>query len=105
MKGDPEKYSRSLFIRRLTADTVSFQTPARPRFMFLVNPREYWNRVGLEWIGRDVPRADARWMGGLLSRLSRKQIRDAFRAGGYAQQEVEEFSNVMERRITELTDL
>ena len=48
MKGDLEKYRRSVFIRRLTSDTVSFQTPARPRFMFLVNPKEYFSRLRLE---------------------------------------------------------
>ena len=105
MKGDLKKYSHSLFIRRLTEDTVSFQTPARPRFMFLVNPKEYLSRVRLEWIGRRVPRTDAKWMGTLLSRLTPEQIRDAFRAAGYAQPEVEEFANVLEGRIAALRDL
>jgi hypothetical protein len=105
MKGDLEKYSRSVFIRRMTPDTVTFQTPARPRFMFLVNPKEYLSRLRLEWIGKNVPRADARWMGSLLSRLSLKQIHDAFRAGGYSQPEIDEFSKVLERRINTLRDL
>ena len=34
-----------------------------------------------------------------------QQIRDAFRAGGYSPQEVEELSNVLERRIGELEKL
>lgn len=104
-KGDLGKYGRSQFIRRLTPDTVSFATPARPRYMYLVDPKEYLSRVHLEWIGHDIPRKDARWMGDLLGRLSLQQIHDAFRAAGYSQQEIDDFSNVMERRITALTDL
>ena len=42
MKGDLEKFWRSVFVRRLTLEMVRFQTPARPRFMFLVNPKEYF---------------------------------------------------------------
>jgi hypothetical protein len=44
-------------------------------------------------------------MGSLLSRLSPKQIHDAFRAAGYSQREVDEFSNILESRIAELRDL
>jgi hypothetical protein len=73
--------------------------------MFLVNPKEYFSRIRLEWIGRNVPRADVKWMGSLLSRLSSKQIHDAFRAAGYSQQEVDEFSDILESRITQLRNL
>jgi len=104
-KGDVGKYSRSVFIRRVTHDTVSFQTPARPRFLYMVNPKEYVRRIRLEWIGRDIPRADARWMGRWLARLSAQQVHDAFRAAGYSQPEIERFSAVFERRVASLTDL
>jgi len=70
-----------------------------------VNPKEYLSRIHLEWIRRNIPKADAKWMGGLLAGLSAQQIRDAFRAAGYPPQEVEKFSNILERRIAELTDL
>jgi hypothetical protein len=104
-KGDLEKYSQSAFIRRVTPTTVDFQTPARPRYVYLVNPKEYLSRVHLEWIGRNIPRADAKWMGGLLARLSQQQIHEAFRAAGYSPEEVDAFSTVIERRIAVLTDL
>jgi len=104
-KGDLEEYSRSAFIRRVTPDIVSFETPARPRYVYLVNPKEYLSRVRLEWIGRNIPRADAKWMGSLLARLSSKQIHDAFRAAGYSEREVDAFSNLLQRRIVMLTDL
>ena len=104
-KGDLDKYSESRFIRRLTPETVDFETPARPRFLYLVNPKEYLSRVRLEWIGKDIPRRDAKWMGQLLARLSRRQIEDAFRAAGYSPSEVDGFYRVLAGRIDQLTDL
>jgi hypothetical protein len=104
-KGDLGEYSRSKFIRQVTPDTVSFQTPSRPDLPYLVNPKEYWQRVHLEWIGRKVPRADARWMGQLLACLSKQQIQDAFRAAGYSPQDVDAFTGVLQSRIAALTNL
>lgn len=104
-KDNLEAYQLSKFIRRVTASTVDFQVPARPRYVYWVNPKEYMGRVHLEWIGKNVPRADARWMGAWLRRLSPTQIRDAFRAGGYSPREANEFAGILERRIALLTDL
>ena len=104
-KGNLRSYSRSKFIRRATATTVDFYVPGRPEFVYLVHFHEYFMRRSLRWIGRNIPRADARWMGDLLSRLSISQIQDAFRAAGYSPLEVEGFSNVVARRIALLTDL
>ena len=104
-KGNLDKYERARFIRRVDGNLVDFQAPARPRFVFLVAPREYYRRIQLEWIGRDIPRADARWMGDLLSRLSKAQIRDAFRAAGYSPSEIQSFASILEGRIVVLTDL
>jgi hypothetical protein len=44
---------------------------------------------------------DARWAGELLARLSDRQWRDAFRAGGYSQETTERFVRVLRRRIDE----
>src|SRR5579864_1657920 len=77
-KGDIESYERSKFLAKVTDDEVSFRTPARPAFVYLVNPKEYFQRVHMEWIGKSIPRGDARWMGNLLARLSPAQVRDAF---------------------------
>jgi len=104
-KGDLEKYQRSAFIRRTTAKTVSFATPSRPAFEYAVNPKEYWGRVRLEWIGHEIPRSDAKWLGTLLARLSPQQIRDAFRAAGYSQEDADGFATVLESRIHALTNL
>ena len=104
-KGNLEKYRKSRFIRRLTGDTVSFQTPADPSYLYVFSAKEFVSRVRIEWIGRNIPRADAKWMGNLLARLSPQQIHDAFRAAGYSPQEVDEFANVLSGRIGALTDL
>ncbi len=55
--------------------------------------------------GRPIPRADAKWMGEMLARLSPGQIHDAFRAGGYTPEQIEAFSQVLQERIAELTEL
>jgi len=104
-KGDPDKYQESPFIKKLTADMVSFATPARPAYEYAVNPKEYVSRIHLEWIGQSIPRADAQWMGSLLARLAPQQIHDAFRAAGYSQQEMDDFSKVLSARIAALSDL
>ena len=84
---------------------MNVNVPARPAWEYLVNPKEYIQRLRMGWIGKDIPRADARWMAEWLARLSPKQIRDAFRAAGYSPEEVEGFSKVVEHRIAALMEL
>jgi len=104
-KDNVDEYTKSQFICGMTDDTVDFTAPARPRFVYFVDPKEYLMRVHLESLGRNVPRQDVWWIGQLLGCLSPKQIRDAFRAAGYNQDEVERFAQAMEKRIAQLTDL
>jgi hypothetical protein len=104
-KGNLKSYSHSKFIAKVTPEYVDFKTPSRPNLIFVVNPKEYFSRVHLEWIGRHIPRDDAKWLGQLLARLSPRQIRDAFRAAGYTPQEVEALAAILEGRIAELNSL
>ncbi len=105
-KGNLDNYTHSGFIRKSTQAVVDFATPSRPTLIFLLgHPIDYFKRVHLEWIGRNIPRDDARWMGKLLASLSPTQIQDAFRAAGYSPEEVNAFAAVVARRITMLTDL
>jgi len=104
-KDNLKSYSHSKFIRRIRPDSVDFQAPARPALICLFNPKAYFMRVHYEWIGHNVPRADAKWLGQLLARLSPAQIHDAFRAAGYSPAEIEAFSRVLRGRITALSDL
>ena len=104
-KGNLEWYQRTRFITRIRHNSVDFEDPRRPAMIVLANPHEFFTRIGIRWIGRDVPRDDARWMGGLLARLSEGQIRDAFRAAGYSPEEIDGFAAVVENRIAALNKL
>ena len=104
-KGNLPLYQNSKFIDRVDSAFVDFDTPHRPAAIVLVNPHEYFSRLRIDWIGKHVPRADARWIGDLLAQLSPSQIRDAFRAAGFSPQVVEGFSAVVESRIAELRKL
>lgn len=104
-KGDLNTYRRSKFIDKVNGTTVNFQTPSRPNLIYFFSLKEFFTRVRLEWIGRNIPIDDARWMGHLVARLSPKQLRDAFRAAGYSDQEADQFAQVMEQRIAQLTRL
>ncbi len=83
-KGNLESYAHSKFITKVTPEYVQFQDPGRPALIWLFSPADFFRRVHMEWIGRQIPRADARWMGDVLSQLSADQIHDAFRAAGYS---------------------
>src|SRR5207237_67678 len=98
-------YQRSRFIRKTHGDEVDFDTPHRAAIVALVNPPHFFMRLGLRWIGRNIPRQDAKWLGERLAQLSPGQLRDAFRAAGYSPQEVEGFTAVLQSRIAQLTEL
>lgn len=69
------------------------------------------NHVRLDYDGKnsdimdDITIADAKWIGGLLSRLSDRQIEDAFRAANYSANEVSMLSRSVRKRINELVAL
>jgi hypothetical protein len=104
-RGNVHSYSHSKFITRVTADSVDVGAPRRDSLFFLATPREFFQKLKLRAIGKNIPREDARWIGGVLGRLSPEQIRDAFRAADYSPKEVEGFAAVVELRIAELQKL
>jgi hypothetical protein len=104
-KGDPEEFSQAKFISGTTQQFVSFEAPGRPGWLRLSDPKEYRARVHLEWIGENIPRADAKWLGSLLAKLSPDQLRDAFRAAGYEAQDVDEYARTLTSRIAALNAL
>ena len=104
-RDDLKTYRDSEFIKETTPLFIKFSTPGRASAVFLFRPHEYKLREDLEWIGKNIPRLDAKWMGQVLARLSASQIRDAFRAAGYTPEEVEGFAEVVEARIAELNRL
>jgi hypothetical protein len=104
-KGNLTAYTRSKLIRKTSAEFVNFNVPAAPELNTFVDIPELQKRLGLCWLGRHIPLADAKWMGHLLGQLSPDQIRDAFRAAGYSPQETEAYSRVVEQRIAALENL
>lgn len=104
-KGNLKAYSRSHLIRRPGDEYVDFYVPSRPALDHYPDVPEVLRRLHLRWIGQDVPRADAHWMGELLAKLSREQISDTFRCAGYTPEQVEGFTAALKRRIGELQSL
>ncbi len=104
-RGDVHAYGRTRFISKVTPEYVDFNVPTRPALVYIFNPPGLIFRLRMRWIGRHIPRADARWVGQLLAQLSPEQIRDAFRAGGYSPQEVEGYAQALEGRIRQLNNL
>jgi hypothetical protein len=104
-KGNLESYRHSRFITKVTPEYVDFNVPTRPALIFFFSLPEFISRLQLRWIGKRIPRADARWVGQLLAQLSPAQIRDAFRAAGYTPDQVEGFARVVEARIAMLNKL
>jgi hypothetical protein len=104
-KDNLKAYSRSKLIGSASDDRVDFSVPGLPAPERFFNVVETRRRLSLIWIGRNVPVSAARWMGNLLAKLSPKQIGDAFRASGYSPEEVEQLTEVVQRRIAELQKL
>jgi len=105
LKGKPDAYCSSTWIKSVSAEYVDFNVPSGPAVNTYINFVELGRRLGLLWLGHHIPRQDARWMGDVLGRLSGQQIRDAFRAAGYSPSEVEDLSRTVLRRINELKAL
>ena len=57
------------------------------------------------WHFKHIPKADAKWIGGWLAQLSDAQISDAFRAGGFSDEEVQGFTQKVREKIDELNCL
>jgi len=104
-KGNLHAYSRSKLIGKTSVEFVDFNVPAPPKMNTFIDVPELTRRLGLCWIGHHIPVADVQSIGHLLAQLSPEQFRDAFRAGGYAPEQVEAYSQVLERRIAQLGKL
>ncbi len=69
------------------------------------------NTVRLDYDGkngdlmRNITIADAKWIGGLLSRLSDRQVQDAFRAANYSSEQVRMLTTAVRQRINDLLKL
>jgi hypothetical protein len=98
-------YRRSKFISKTTKDYVDFAFPTHPPFLYVFNLPFFIGKMRNHWIGKHIPRDDARWIGSKLALLSDEQIQDAFRAGGYSPEEVAQYADAVEDRIAQLGEL
>jgi len=98
-------YVKSKFIEKVTPDYVDFVMHSRPFFLTVFNVPNYRERTRWEQITKHIPRADAKWLGQRLARLSEEQIRDCFRTSGYTPEEVEGYAKAVQKRIAELNAL
>jgi hypothetical protein len=89
----------------MTPDAVDFALHSK-LFMQAAASQPYYHEIALaNGASKHIPRADARWLGQRLSRLSVDQIRDAFRAAGYKPDEIELYTRVVQARIAALVAL
>jgi hypothetical protein len=87
-KGDPEAFSEQVFIDGVQNGEVLFHYKGK-------NPS----------VLRGVSVAHARWMGNLLGRLSDRQLTDAFKSGGFDEQETAIYVKAVRGRIKQLQEL
>src|SRR5207237_1033319 len=108
-KGNIGSFKNSKFISKMSESTVSFATPKPPTARLIetfgLAGKEYASRAGMDWIGDDIPRNDARWIASLLTQLSHQQLVEAFRAGHFPPDEIDAYVEVVESRIHELSTL
>lgn len=87
-RNEPEDYVKDQFLKGVNGNTVLIDYEGKNSDLM-----------------RDITIADAKWIGGLLSRLTDRQIQDAFRAANYSTEEVRMLSGAVRKRINELVNL
>jgi hypothetical protein len=87
-RNKPNDFAKSKFIKEIKHNRVYFAFNKK-------NSRIFEN----------VSVADARWVGDVMSGLSREQITDAFRAANYNEREIALLTDTVRRRIIELEHL
>ena len=106
-KGNLRVYKRTRLLAHVDKNYVDLNFPKCPPFeeLFEFEWGFYFHQLRLRWIGKHIPRADAKWIGSILAQLSPQQIADAFRAAGYSPEEVAAYTQAVISRIQELNSL
>jgi len=105
-KGVMKDYVQIDFVRKVAPDHADFVMHSRPFFLLYIFSHDYYSlRTRMESVTRDIPLADARWLGQLLGQFSTDQIGDCFRAGGFSPADVEGYTRVVIERIDALKKL
>ena len=87
-RNEPEKFAKTQFVEKVEGGKVRFDLSTKNSALF--------DGITVE---------HAAWIGGLLARLSDKQIEDAFRAANYAPEDVSLLSAALRERINQLKDI
>lgn len=87
-RNKPMDFIKSDFIESVRGNVIDFNYGGKSKSLF-----------------ENITVDDAKWIGGLLARLSDDQIKDAFRAANYSPDEVVAFSQAVRRRINALNDV
>jgi hypothetical protein len=87
-RNNPKDFAKARFVDKVKGNRVAFRYGGKNRGLF-----------------KEITLADAKWIGELLSRLSDRQLEDAFRAANYLPAEVTMLTEAVRRRINELVNL
>jgi hypothetical protein len=87
-RNNPKDYAQARFVDKVKGNRVAFRYGGKNRGLF-----------------KNITVEDAKWIGNLLSRLSERQLADAFRAANYNPDEVRLLTGTVRRRIKELIRL
>ncbi len=106
-KGNLAVYRRTKLVAHVHKDYIDLNFPKRPPLTELLEFEWgfFFHQLCMRWIGKHIPRDDAKWIGSLLAQLSPDQIGDAFRAAGYTPEQVEAYTQAVVSRIRELNSL
>jgi hypothetical protein len=87
-RNKPSDFVKADFIEAVKANVIDFNYGGKSKKLF-----------------DNITISDAKWIGGLLTRLSEEQIKDAFRAANYLPEEVERLSRAVRQRIEALNNV
>jgi len=108
-KNTLEDYRLNKFILGVENGFVKFDYDTTPKkmgmFASVFKPSYKSSQEKKERAMRNIPVANAKWIGSLLAQLSDEQLRDAFRAAKYDQQTMDGFIAVLRDWINQLNKL
>ena len=109
VKNSLEDFKQTKFIIGVNNGVVEFDYSTRPqgagKFASIFSPGYGKSQANKEKAMRHIPLENARWMGGMLSRLSEDQLKDVFRAANYDHATMEGFVQTLRERIERLARL
>jgi hypothetical protein len=87
-RNEPKDFAKSKFVEKVEGGKVAFSYDGKNTGLF-----------------KNITVEDAKWIGGLLSKLSDKQLEDAFRAANYGAEDVKLLTQSLRARINEVASL